>query len=175
MIRLMVLLLSFVALLPAYAQEDGAIRTDAPAMPETLVIGYDQEGHVDAAEASCRAFVTEVVEWEKAETDQAVRDVCAARQKHLDAYAAFQSAYATFRRALQKQVRFDGGAAAKALATLVKSCIDMKWALSTGGHNVRIDMVPNEIAAGCLDMGRELVLKETATLDIDMPQPKTGH
>lgn len=173
MIRLMAasLLLSSVAVSPAPAQQ-----TDAARMPETLVIGYDQEGHVDATEASCRAFVSQVVAWDKAETNQAVHDVCAARQKHLDAYAAFQSAYAKLRAALQTQVRLDGGAAAKALASLVKSCIDMKWALSTGGHNVRIDMVPNEIAAGCLDMGREAALKEAAVFDgdSDPPSAKSG-
>lgn len=166
---------AIVASRPGVAQEDGDIRADAPPMPATLVIGYDQEGHVDASEASCRAFVTEMVEWEKDEMEQAVRDVCAARRKHLDAYVAFQAAYGKFRSALQKQIRFDGGAAANALKSMVKSCIDMKWALSTGGHNVRIDIVPNEIAVGCLDMGREIVLKETSNLNIDAPQPKSGQ
>lgn len=177
MIRLFAAFLSaaIVAPLPAVAQEDGAVRADAPPMPATLVIGYAHEGHVDATEASCRTFVTEMVEWEKEDMERAVRDVCAARQKHLDAYGAFQAAYGKFRSALQKQIRFDGGAAAKALASVVKSCIDMKWALSTGGHNVRIDIVPNEIAVGCLDIGREIVLKETATLNIDAPQPKSGQ
>lgn len=177
MIRLTVvsLLASLVAVPPAHAQEAVATRAAAPPMPATLVIGYDQEGHIDSSDASCRAFVTEVVAWDKAETDQAVRDVCAARQRHRDAYAAFQASYGKLRAALQRQVRFDGTAAAKALATLVKSCIDMKWALSTGGHNVRIDIVPNEIAVACLDMGRDFALKEAAALDIDVPEPKTGH
>ncbi|MCC7251974.1 hypothetical protein [Hyphomicrobium sp.] len=162
--------LAAAAFAPAVAQEDGA-----PSMPATLVIGYELEGHIDASESSCRAFVTEVVEWDQEATDQAVRDVCAARQKHLDAYRALQGAYGKFRAALQKQIRFDGGAAAKALASLVKSCIDMKWALSTGGHNVRIDIVPNEIAVACLETGREVVAKETARLNIDAPQPRSGH
>lgn len=177
MIRLITpaLLALFLTLSPAIAQEDDGTRADAPPMPETLVIGYDQEGHVDPTEASCRVFVTEMVEWEKAEMDQAVRDVCAFRQKHADAYKAFQAAYGEFRSALQKQIRFDGGAAAQALAHMVKSCIDMKWALSTGGHNVGIDMVPNEIAATCLEMGRQTLVKETERLNIDEPQPKLGH
>jgi hypothetical protein len=170
------LLLAMLVALPAAAAEDvGAPRADAAPMPETLVIGYDEEGHVDPSESSCRTFVTQMVEWDKEATDQAVRDVCAARRKHLDAYNAFQAAYGKFRAALQQQIRFDGGAAAKALASLVKSCIDMKWALSTGGHNVRIDIVPNEIAVTCLEMGRDVVARETAALNIDMPQPRSGH
>jgi hypothetical protein len=177
MIRsLSVALLAFVfALSPALAQEDDGTRADAPPMPETLVIGYDQEGHVDPTEDSCRVFVTEMVEWEKAEMDQAVRNVCEYRQKHADAYKAFQGAYGKFRSALQKQIRFDGGAAARALGLMVKSCIDMKWALSTGGHNVGIDMIPNEIAVTCLEMGRQMLVKETDRLNIDEPQPKSGH
>lgn len=160
---------------PAGAQQDEGPRADAPPMPETLVIGYEQEGHIDASESACRAFVTEMVEWDKDEMDKAVKDVCAARQKHADAYAAFEAAYGKFRSALLKQIRFDGGAAAQALAHLVKSCIDMKWALSTGGHNVRIDIVPNEIAVECLTLGREIVVKETNALNIDSPLPRAGQ
>ena len=47
---------------------------------------------------------------------------------------------------------------------MVKGCIDMKWALSTGGHNIGIDMIPNSIAAECLDMGRERIERETTAL-----------
>lgn len=177
MIRPMVALplASLLALSPAVAQEDDAVRADAAPMPEVLVIGYDEEGRVDPSEPACRAFVVEMVEWDPPERDQAVRDVCAARRRHVDAYAAFQAAYGRFRSALMKQIRFDGPAAADAVARLVKGCIDMKWALSTGGHNVGTDIVPNEIATACLAMGREIIVKETLALNIDMPQPKPGH
>lgn len=134
-------------------------------MPKTLIIGYDEEGKVDASEEACRAFVTSVVEWEKPEVDQGVKDVCAMRKRHVDAYAAFQAAYAKLRAALVDQSRLDGAAAAQHLALMIKSCIDHKWGLTTGGHNIRLDMVPNEIAADCLTLGRDLIVKETAFLN----------
>jgi len=165
------LLASAAALTPAPAHAGD----DNTSMPKTLVIGYDEEGKIDASAEACRVFVTEVVEWEKAEMEQAVRDVCAVRQKHLDAYAAFQAAYGKFRSTMQEQTRFDGGKAATSLAGLVKSCIEMKWALSTGGHNIGIDMVPNTIDAECLDKGRAILVEETNRLNIDMPQPKAGN
>lgn len=163
MIRLIVafLLTLLVALSPAVAQEGD---TAVPQMPKELVIGYEEEGHVDASDASCRVFVDEVVEWDKAEMDQAVRDVCAVRKRHADAYAALQSAYRAFRAEVAVNPRFDGTAAAKHVAQMIKSCIDHKWAISTGGHNIGIDMVPNAIDADCLDVGRDLLTKETAHL-----------
>lgn len=134
------------------------------AMPQTLVVGYDEEGKIDASVRACRAFVVDTVEWDAAATEQAVRDVCAYRQKHVEAYGAFQAAYAGLRDVLQEQVRFEGMAAARHLAGVVKSCIDLKWSLSTGGHNIGLDMVPNAIAAECLVLGRELAERETADL-----------
>jgi hypothetical protein len=136
---------------------------DAP-MPKTLVIGYDEEGKVDASEDACRVFVTETVEWEKPEVDQAVRDVCAVRKRHVDAYASLQAAYQKFRAELSQQTRFDGAAATQHLGQMIKSCIDHKWDITTGGHNVRLDMVPNDIAADCLTLGRDLLIRETASL-----------
>ena len=144
-------------------------------MPSSLVIGYEDEGKVDASEKSCRAFVVDMVEWEKAEMDQAVKDVCAYRQKHIDAYAKLQAAYADFRAVLSEQTRFDGAAAARHVAALIKNCIDMKWALSTGGHNIGTDMIPHAIATECLDLGRDLLQKETATLGPRDDQPAGGE
>jgi hypothetical protein len=136
----------------------------AEPMPEALIIGYDEEGKVDATEDACRAFVVEVVEWEKAEVDQAVRDVCAARMRHVDAYGALQASYKKFRATLAGDTRLDLAAAASSAAELLKSCIEHKSAITTGGHNIRIDIIPNEIAAECLDLGRNLLDKETADL-----------
>ncbi|WP_295559156.1 hypothetical protein [uncultured Hyphomicrobium sp.] len=133
-------------------------------MPKTLVVGYDEEGKVDASEAACRVFVEEVVEWEKPQMDQAVRDVCEVRKRHADAYAALQKAYQDFRAELVEATRFDGPAAAKHAGQMIKSCIEHKWAISTGGHNIGIDMVPNTIDADCLTIGRDLLVKETAYL-----------
>jgi len=136
----------------------------AEVMPKTLVIGYDGEGSVDTSEASCREFVMQTVEWEKKETDQAVRDVCAARQRHVEAYAALEKAYGAFRAEIAGMPRLDGAAAATTAAQLVKSCIEHKWAVTTGGHNIRLDIVPNEIAVECLDLGRGLLERETAEM-----------
>jgi hypothetical protein len=156
MLRLLVVLLMIPLASPLLAED--------AQMPVTLVIGYDEEGKVDASEAGCRAFVQEVVEWEKPQVDQAVHDVCAVRKRHADAYAALQAAYAAFRAELAENTRFDGAAAATHLSQMVKSCIEHKWAITTGGHNIGIDMVPNAIDADCLEIGRALIVKETAYL-----------
>jgi hypothetical protein len=91
-------------------------------------------------------------------------DVCAARKRHLDTYTSLQDAYSKFKAALDEQPRFDGGSAVLNLKQMIKSCIAHKWDITTGGHNVRLDMVPNEIAADCLAVGRDLLVKETAVL-----------
>jgi hypothetical protein len=153
---------------PAIAQDpapepEAATEQDKAPMPETLVIGYEDEGKVEATDKVCRAFVVDMVEWDKAEMEQAVKDVCAQRQKHIDAYAKLQAAYSDFRAVISEQTRFDGAAAARHISALIKNCIDMKWALSTGGHNIGTDLVPNFIATTCLDLGHDLLQKETET------------
>jgi hypothetical protein len=130
-------------------------------MPKTLVIGYENEGQIDTSAKSCRDFVTEMVEWEEAEINQAAHDICVGRKKHVDAYSALQKAYKAFAAEVSEQKRLDGPEAAAQLALLIKSCIAHKSAISTGGHNVRIDMVPNEIAVSCLSLGTDLLNAET--------------
>lgn len=85
-----------------------ASAQDPGPMPQTLVIGYEDEGKIDASPAACRAFVKDMVEWSKPEEDQAVKDVCSYRRKHIDAYESLQAAYSRFRAALSEQTRFDG-------------------------------------------------------------------
>ena len=58
-----------------------------------MTIGYEDEGKVDASVAACTAFVKEVTEWNKAETDRGIKTVCAARKRHVDAYQALQTSY----------------------------------------------------------------------------------
>ena len=168
------LLASMLLCAPVLAQEAGSQQENAP-MPHTLVIGYEDEGKVDASEKSCRAFVVDMVEWEKAEMEQAVKDVCAYRQKHIDAYARLQAAYTDFRAVLSEQTRFDGAAAARHVAGLIKNCMDMKWALSTGGHNIGTDMIPQAIATECLDLGHDILQKETANLGPRDEAPAGGE
>lgn len=165
MTRLLTVVLLLLAPL-ALAASPCALADDK-AMPKTLVIGYENEGKVDTSEQGCRAFVTQTVEWDKAQTDQAVKDVCEHRKKHAEAYAALQAAYKDFRAALAPQTRFDGALAVQHLVDMIKSCMEHKWAISTGGHNVGLDMVPNEIATQCLEIGRDLLVKENAYLKGD--------
>lgn len=140
---------------------DSADASSNGLMPSTLIIGYEGEGSIDASEEACRAFVVETVEWEQAEVDQAVKDVCRVRKLHVEAYAALQAAYRDFAAALHEQTRFDGVAATAHLASMLRSCIDHKLELTTGGHNVGIDMVPNGIAAQCLRLGTDFLAAET--------------
>ncbi len=44
--------------------------------------------------------------------------------------------------------------------TLVKTCISHKSSLTTGGHNIRIDIITNEIAASCLTLISNLLREE---------------
>ena len=141
--------------------QDSASPSSNGLMPSTLIIGYEGEGSVDASEEACRAFVVGTVEWEEAEVEQAVKDVCRVRKQHVEAYAALQAAYQDFAAALHEQTRFDGTAAASHLASMLRSCMDHKLELTTGGHNVGIDMVPNGIAAQCLRLGTDFLTAET--------------
>jgi hypothetical protein len=65
-------------------------------VPTALVIGYDSEGKVDTDFQACLAYVRDVAEWDKAATEGGAKQVCAARKRHADAYAALQSNYKAF-------------------------------------------------------------------------------
>ena len=51
---------------------------------------------------------------------------------------------------------------AAAFKTLVKACIDHKTGLTTGGHNIMIDIIPNDIATACLNIGKTVLDNETS-------------
>jgi hypothetical protein len=129
--------------------------------PEKLVIGYEEEGKVDASPKACLAFVKETVEWEAKEMEDAAQSVCAARKRHVDAYGSMQRAYAKFAKTFNEDTRLDVATSVKSFEALVKSCIDYKFNLTTGGHNIAIDIIPNTIAADCLTMGTGLLEAET--------------
>ena len=94
--------------------------------------------------------------------DKAVKDVCTYRRRHVEEYAALQAAYQAFALVLREQpTRVDGTAATAHLAAMLRSCIDHKSELTTGGQNVGIDMIPNGIAAQCLRLGTEFLTAET--------------
>jgi hypothetical protein len=142
--------------LPTYAQSEAR-----KPLPDHLSFGYDQEGKVDATPAVCEAVVKETVEWGPEETKQAVKDVCAARKRHIEAYAAIQKSYKALAKQIEPDYRIDPASAVTAFKAMVKDCIDHKTSLTTGGHNIMIDIIPNDIAAACLKIGKSVLDDET--------------
>jgi hypothetical protein len=47
---------------------------------------------------------------------------------------------------------------------MVKACIDHKSGVSTGGHNIMVDVIENDIAAKCLTLGANLLRDEVHEL-----------
>jgi hypothetical protein len=130
-------------------------------VPDTLVIGYDNEG-IDASPQACLANVKEVTEWDKAQTERAAKQVCAMRKRHVEAYAALQANYKNFVKTFSEDNRLDLPSAVSNLKALIKACIAHKSGLTTGGHNIGIDIIENDIATQCLILGSNLIKGETA-------------
>lgn len=147
------------AAVPASAQEP---------LPDHLTFGYEDEGKVDASQAACEAYIKDAVEWPEAETKQAIEDVCGARQWHVEAYAAIRKSYKALAKQIGEDNRLDQAKAVKGIEAMVKACIDHKTGLTTGGHNIAIDIIPNEIAARCLEIGRGMLDEEIAWLTRDL-------
>ena len=139
----------------------GGLAHAETAVPDRLVIGYDNEGKIDASPQACLAHVKEITEWDKAQTEKGAKDVCAARKRHVEAYAALQGNYRNFVKAFSVDRRLNLGQAVSNLKILVK-CMDHKFGLTTGGHNIMIDIIENDIAAQCLTLGSNLIKDETA-------------
>jgi hypothetical protein len=154
----MKLLLLTLATLVAFT---GSVRAET-AVPDYFVIGYDNEGDIDADPQTCVAHVKGIVLWDKAEITKAAREVCAARKRHVEAYAALQANYKNFVNAFSDDRRLNLPAAVSNLKTLVQACMDHKFGLTTGGHNIRIDIIENTIVAECLTLGSNLIKDETA-------------
>lgn len=150
-------LVLFAALLVAAAN-----HAAAGDLPGKLTIGYEGEGEVDASPAACLATVKELVEWTAAEEKEAANTVCAARQRHVDAYAALQKSYNHFAKVFGEDTRLSTGAAVEHFQQMVKACIEHKSNITTGGHNIGTDIIPNDIATNCLDWGRRMMDEETA-------------
>jgi hypothetical protein len=131
-------------------------------VPDRLVIGYDNEGKIDASPVACLASVKEVTEWNKAQTEKGAKQVCAARKRHVEAYAALQSNYKNFVKAYSVDQRLNLPSAVSSLKILIKACMEHKSGLTTGGHNIMIDVIENDIAAKCLVLGTNLIKDETA-------------
>ena len=132
------------------------------AVPDSLIIGYDNEGKIDASPQACLAHVKEITQWDKAQTEKGAKDVCAARKRHVEAYAALQANYKNFVKAFSVDRRLNLPEAVASFKVLVKACMDHKFGLTTGGHNIMIDIIENDIAAQCLALGSNLLKDETA-------------
>ena len=158
MLRTLLLLVAFLFAAPASSFAQGGERKPLPAQ---LTFGYEGEGNVDASTAACEAVVKETVEWGPEETKQAVKDVCAARKRHVDAYAAIQKSYKALAKEIEPDHRIDPASAVTALRAMVKDCIDHKSNLTTGGHNIMLDIIPNDIATACLKIGKSMLDDET--------------
>ena len=131
------------------------------AVPDRLTIGYDNEGKIDAGPQACLAFVKEMTQWDKAQTEKGAKDVCAARKRHVEAYAALQSNYKAFVKAFSVDRRLNLPGAVSSFSALVKACMEHKSGLTTGGHNIMIDIIENDIATQCLVLGSNLLKDET--------------
>ncbi len=103
----------------------------------------------------------DVAEWDKAATESGAKQVCAARKRHADAYAALQANYKAFVDAFTKDRRLNLPDAVANLKTLIKACMDHKFGITTGGHNIMIDVIENDISASCLTFGSNLIKDET--------------
>jgi hypothetical protein len=131
-------------------------------VPDRLIIGYENEGKIDASPQACLAMVKEITEWDKAQTEKGAKEVCVARRRHVDAYAALQASYRNFVKAFSADRRLDLAGAVTGLKALVKDCIEHKHGLTTGGHNIRIDIIENDIVSDCLILANNLIRDETA-------------
>jgi hypothetical protein len=132
--------------------------------PNHLTLGYDDEGKIDASPQSCLDLVKGITQWDEADTLRGALEVCVARKKHIDAYAALQASYKTFIQEVMKDNRYNSAEATRTVPTLVRACISHKLSITTGGHNTRIDIINNEIAATCLMLAVDLLRDETREL-----------
>jgi polar amino acid transport system substrate-binding protein len=156
----------------------GVMRArDEDPPPERLTIGssdadasspsdaYDDDGKIDASPQACVADVTaDVGDWSKKDIEEAARKLCAARKRHVEAYEALQSNYRTLMGLLAQDIRLEPTDAAAQLRMMVKACIDHKSDVSTGGHNIMVDVIENDIAAKCLALGANLMRDEIREL-----------
>src|SRR5262244_340804 len=103
----------------------GGLARAKEAPPERLTLGYEGEGKVDASWQACLASVKEETEgWSKTDIENGARKICAARKRHVEAYAALQSNYRTLMGLLAQDVRLSPAEAAANLKIMMKACID---------------------------------------------------
>lgn len=128
---------------------------------------------MDATLDGCSKTVASITAWNGSDLNKGIAKACAARNRHLAAYERLQSDYRLFAAAVTTDRRLNLTASANHLKAFIKSCMDQKFAITTGGHNILVDIIPNEIAAECLNLGAELLERDTATLTCQ-PDPLVG-
>jgi len=129
-----------------------------------LVIGYPNEGKVDATPDGCSKAVADMTSWKGDDLKQGVMRVCAARTAHVSAYNRLQSDYERFASAISSDGRLNLATSVDQLKIYIKSCMDHQFSTTSGGHNILIDVIPNVIAADCLNRGAELLESDAARL-----------
>ena len=151
---------------------EGVMRAREDPPPERLTIGssdpnasspsdgYNDED-IDHLVQRCVADAAGDTEgWSKKDIEEATRKQCAARKRHVEAYEALQANYRTLMGLLAQDIRTEPADAAAQLRIMVKACIDHKSGVSTGGHNVMVDVIENDIDAKCLALGANLARDE---------------
>jgi hypothetical protein len=152
-----------VFVLPAASVGGFAAEDDVPG--DYLKIGYEDEGNVDASPEACLASVKEETEgWSQKDLKEAAQKVCASRKRHVEAYGALQNNYRTLMKLARKDVRLSPADAAANLKVMVKACMDHKTALTSGGHNIMVEVIQNDIDAKCLAMAENLLRDEIREL-----------
>lgn len=153
------LLVALLASLLAMARVTAA---DSP--PERLIVG-DDEGKIDTSPQACIAHVkAETDGWSKEDIEEAAQKQCAARKRHLESYEALQGNYHTLMGLLAQDVRTQPAEAAEKLKIMLEACIDHKFDVSTGGHNIMVEVIENDVAAKCLALGANLLRDEIREL-----------
>jgi hypothetical protein len=140
----------------------GRVAADDAAKP--LVIGYENEGKVEASEQACLGFVKEITLWSKSDIERGARTVCEARKRHVVAYDSLQKNYRALTEELKKDVRLDPEGAGSGLVAMMRGCMEHKTSLTTGGHNIMIDVIENDVAARCLALGTSMLREELDVL-----------
>jgi hypothetical protein len=141
-------------------------------VPYHFTIGYDNEDKTDASSQACLSHVESVTAWDKVATEKGAMEVCAARKRHIEAYKMLQTDYRALIEAFSTDRRLKIREAVSNLRIMIKACMTHKFSLTTGGHNIMMDIIENDIAADCLGLGSSLLKTEIArynALDKSVP------
>lgn len=143
-----------------YKKCDSQISRTANEVPYHLTIGYDNEDKTDASAQACLSHVKSVTAWDKDATEKGAEEVCAARKRHVNAYTVFQTNYRALVEAFSTDKRLKIPEAISNLRVMIKDCMNHKFSLTTGGHNIMMDIIENDIASDCLSLGSSLLKAE---------------